>query len=78
MFAELDSTITHDEIRLAIKQLKSDRSGGPDLYLNEFFIHGRESLSPIITKLFNRIFNIGYFPDSWSDGYIIPLHKRKY
>ncbi len=68
MFAELDSTITDIEIGLAIKQLKTCRSGGPDMLLNEFFIHGSQQLLPVLTALFNSIFNIGYFPDSWSYG----------
>ncbi len=29
-----------------------------------------------LNSLFNTILNNGYFPESWSDGYIIPLHKK--
>ncbi len=76
MFAELDAEITSSEINSAITQLKSGRSGGPDMLLNEFFIHGRQLLLPVLSTLFNTLFNIGYFPDSWSEGHIIPLHKR--
>ena len=34
------------------------------------------SLSNYLVNLFNKILDIGYFPDSWSDGYIIPIHKK--
>ena len=27
-------------------------------------------------NLFNNIFESGIFPEEWSDGYIIPLHKK--
>jgi len=26
--------------------------------------------------LFNKILEHGYFPDSWSEGFIIPIHKK--
>ena len=45
MFDELNDTITLEEIMKAIRQVKNGRSGGPDKFLNEFFIHGNgESL----------------------------------
>ncbi|XP_053383852.1 uncharacterized protein LOC128550031 [Mercenaria mercenaria] len=76
MFAELNEHISFDEIYRAIKQLKTNKSGGPDYLLNEFFIAGGNVFIPVLHKLFNRLFDIGYFPESWSEGYIIPLHKK--
>ena len=29
-----------------------------------------------IRRLFNKIFEIGYFPDKWSEGFIVPIHKK--
>ena len=26
--------------------------------------------------LFNKIFDLEYFPESWSEVYIVPLHKK--
>ena len=26
--------------------------------------------------LFNKIFDTGIFPDTWGDGFIVPLHKK--
>ena len=37
MFSELDEEISIEEIKTAIKQLKNNKSGGPDRLLNEFF-----------------------------------------
>ena len=31
---------------------------------------------PVLLVLFNKIFEIGHFPEGWSEGYIIPLHKK--
>ena len=68
MFGELDITITVTEVRNAIKQIKSNKSGGPDKVINEFFIHGVHAYISYLTKLFNKIFNLGYFPEKWADG----------
>ena len=76
MFDELNVNITVEEIRKAIGQLKNGRSGGPDKFLNEFFVHGSNTLLSYLYSLFNKILNIGYFPESWSEGFIVPLHKK--
>ena len=76
MFQELNTIFTEKDIIAAINQLKSGKSAGPDMLLNEFLIHGKHILMPSILLLFNTIFTNGYFPASWSDGYIIPLHKK--
>ena len=76
MFDELNVLFTNAELLKSINQLKTNKSGGPDLYLNEFFIHGKHVLLPYLLSLFNKIFTTGYFPQSWSDGFVIPLHKK--
>ena len=37
MFAELNIDFSHEEILKAIRQLKTNKSGGPDYVINEFF-----------------------------------------
>ena len=55
---------------------KNWKDGGPDLLINEFIKYGINSLLHYFHVLFNKIFDTGYFPDSWEDGFIIPLHKK--
>jgi len=43
---------------------------------HELFIHGKNVFMPHLLLLFNKIFDKGYFPESWSDGFIILLHKK--
>ena len=38
--------------------------------------YGKETLTPYFHILFNKIFLSGYFPETWSAGEIIPLHKK--
>ena len=74
-FLELNAEISHDEIKKAIKDLKPGKSSGEDLLLNEFYLHGKEILLPYLHKLFNYVFDQGIFPDSWSEGILVPLYK---
>ena len=76
LFQELDSEITSDDINKAIDQLKLNKAAGLDLILNEFIIYGKNQLLPLLLRLFNVMFSKGYFPESWSEGLILPLHKK--
>ena len=42
----------------------------------EIFNHGKYVLVPFLLSLFNKIFEIGYFPTGWSEGYIVPPHEK--
>ena len=75
-FDELNVPIELTEINHAIKQLKCGKSGGEDQLLNEFFVSGRDILSPYLVSLVNFIFDTGIFPDGRCEVLIVPLHKK--
>ena len=74
MFSELDVSITQDEVKYAINQLHNGKSPGNDL-IYEFLIAGKDILTPYITMLFDKILQSGYYPTSWTEGIIVPIHK---
>ena len=76
MFEELNVPITVEEIRKGLKQLKNGASSGPALNLNEFLKHGTNGLLHYLLNLYNKLFEIGYFPESWSEGFIVPVFKK--
>ena len=76
MFDELNVSFSHEEISKVIHQLKNGKSAGPDMLINEFFIYGNVYLCPTLSILFNKLFEMGHFPEPWTDGYVIPLHKK--
>ena len=76
MFDELNVPITLDEIKRALKQLRNGASGGPDLYINELFKNGSDVLLNYIHTLFNKVFEVGYFPEIWSEGFKAPIFKK--
>ena len=76
-YSELDTPIELSEIKNAIKKLNYNKSNAEDCIINEVFIHGREILSPVLCKLFNRIFNSGIYPEAWAKGCVVPIFKRE-
>ena len=45
-------------------------------YLNVGKAAGHDILTPKLVCLFNTVFQSGSFPTSWSEGIIIPIHKK--
>jgi hypothetical protein len=76
MFKELDLPFTSEELKSAISELSNGRSAGPDGVINEILIHGYYAFEQYLLNLFNKILESGYFPNSWSEGYIVPVHKK--
>ena len=76
MFEELNLPISLEEIKKGVRQLRNGASAGPDLFLNEFLKNGTNGLITYLHNLFNKIFEIGYFPERWAEGHIIPIFKK--
>ena len=72
----LNSPITVNEILEAVKTLKRGKSCGNDFLLNDYFIESIDILSGHLCDIFNAILNSGFFPEEWTEGVIIPLHKK--
>ena len=72
----LNRIITENEIQSCINRLKNHKAPGPDNILNEYIKISTDILMPIYLKIFNMIFSTGLFPDTWSQGLIIPIHKK--
>ena len=72
----LNRIITEKEIQSCINRLKNHKAPGPDNILNKYIMISADTLMPIYLKIFNLIFSTGLFPDTWSQGLIIPIHNK--
>ena len=75
-FEELNDIIGETEVINAIKLLKRGKSSGEDFLINYFFFYGKDHLSYYLTVLFKYVFQSDFFPRGWSDGLLVPLHKK--
>ena len=73
---ELDKPISESEVLKAIHSLKRGKSPGFDGILGDFFIDAKDFMVPYFVIIYNKIYESGVYPDSWSKGLIVPIHKR--
>jgi hypothetical protein len=73
---QLDSPIVEDEVREAIRNLKLGKASGLDNICGEFLKCAEDVVIPFLTKLYNRLYDLGYFPASWCKSIVIPLFKK--
>jgi hypothetical protein len=71
-----NSTITEDEVHLAIRHLKQGEKPRPDEIIPEFFLYSIAIITPILIRLFNKIFASGEFPSAWCESIIVTIHKK--
>ena len=69
-------TMSKSEISNSIGKIKNEISG-LDRVSNKMIKHSQTILLPILHKNFNKYLTYGYYPTSWSSGYIIPIHVHK-
>ena len=74
--SELNLNITEEEIKKSIKNLKSDKSAGPDELVSEMFNYGTNNILVYLKRLFDTIFTNFQFPEMWTKSTIIPINKK--
>ncbi len=68
---------TMKEMKTVAKQLKRNKSNGPDDIPNEVFIEANEATLEKFRKIFNNILNNLNIPKEWQTGDITRLYKGK-
>jgi len=71
----LDTEISTEEVHLAIDRMKDGKASGADGLCAELFKNLDEVTLYTLTKLLNKVLQLGHFPASWAQGLITPIHK---
>ena len=61
----LNSPISEDEVKKAVKRLKNGKACGEDKILNEMIKAFSESHMGVLTKIFNIVLPSGHMPHEW-------------
>ena len=56
--------------------MKRNKSADLNGVVADVFIDSKQFISPFLCSIFNHIFNTDIYPESWSKGTIIPIHKK--
>ena len=72
----INEVIAVREPEAVIKDLKSGKASFLDEISNDAIKSSRNSLMIPLTHLFNTTLRLGDFPVIWSDGVIVPIHKK--
>ena len=73
----MSNDISASMILKAINKLKCRKSALIDLLIPEIFIAYKDVISPLLCKLFNHMFDKCIYQESWSNGIIEPVPKKK-
>ena len=69
-----NAPITEEEILKSVRALKTSKAAGFDNLPSGIFKHGIDIILPLVKRLFNRLFDLGEFPEDWGFSYIVPIH----
>ena len=72
----VSGTLTRDEIRTAIRPLKSGKAAGPDGIPCEALKADIETTVDMLYLLFEKICEVEAVPLVWKEGYLIKLPKK--
>ena len=71
-----NDNFTPSRVSKLLRNLKNNKSSGPDQILNEFLKYSPPNFIDMLTNLFNVILDTGIFPEQWSLAIIKPLYKN--
>ena len=74
-YEDLNTEFTENEVSKCLNNLKSKKAPGDDLITNEMIKCTNGEGMKLLTKLFNTILNLGYFPIEWNYGLLRLIHK---
>ena len=73
---QLNRPFTEDEIKKTISTLKRNKSPDFENIVADFFLDSKDFIARFLTVLFNYIYKSGVYPEAWSKGFIVPIHKK--
>ena len=71
-----ENWVTLEEVKKVVEKLKPKRCQGFDRIPQIFYIDGAEILTPVITRLMQKIMEKSELPEQWKIAKVIPTYKK--
>jgi hypothetical protein len=68
--------IKREEIEKIIRELKNNKTRGPDNIINEQIKYGPQILWDILRKIMNNVIRIGKIPKKWKEMNIFTIRPK--
>lgn len=68
--------ITNEEVIMSLRRMKRRKAVGPDRIAIEV-LKDNAILTPLVTRIYNRIFDTGSIPEEWRLAHVKPIYKGK-
>ena len=65
-----------DEVEKALGKIRKGEASGIEGITIELYSLDIKYFTPLLTTLFNTIFDSADYPDDWAQGLIYPVHKK--
>ena len=72
----LDSDVSKEEVKAAIRHLKNNKSPRPDSIMSEILKALDTAIVPFLVKYFHKLFSSGLYPTEWTKAIIVSLYKK--
>lgn len=72
----LETPISLEEIKRAIKALQGSKAPGPDGYTSEFYKSFTDELAPVLLQVYNESLKLGKLPPTFYQAKIFVIHKK--
>jgi len=64
-------------VRRVLQKLKEGKAAGVDGIPSEVWKHGGEELEEWVRGFCNKVWNGGGWPESWKEGVVVPIVKKR-
>ena len=72
----LDSDVSKEEVKAAIRHLKNNKSPRPDSIMSEILKALDTAIVPSLFTYFNELFSFCLYPTEWTKAIIVSLYKK--
>ena len=56
--------------------MERNKSSGCHKIPPDLFIDSKQAIAPFLARMFNKMYDTAIYPESWTNGIIVPIFKK--